>query len=98
MRQPAFKKNMTFSPRKPFRSRINVYDPKQKITTLLRKIEKKERKDALPARFVSYNIEINQTVSVRLRIFEDGIQFMEIGAIENGLLLKAKKITTPDNS
>ena len=92
-----FKQRMTFLPRPPFRSRINVYNPKEGLTLLLREIDKKERPNSIPARFVSYNIEINQTVSVRFRILEEGIHFMEIGPIENELLIKANKITTANN-
>ena len=87
-----FKKEMIFSPRTPFRSRINVYDPTSGTTKLLRNMDKADRASAIPARFVSYNIEINQTVSVRFRILENGEQYMEIGAIEEGLLVRANKI------
>ncbi len=86
-----FKQKMTFNARFPFRSRINVFDPKSKSTKLLRNIDKENRVESIPARFVSYNIGINQTVSVRFRISENK-QYLEIGPIENGLLLKATKI------
>lgn len=91
------KQKMTFNPRFPFRSRINVYDPKSKSTKLLRNIDKEDRANFIPARFVSYNIEINQTVSLRFRILEDGNQYVEIGAIEDGFLIRAGKITTSNN-
>ena len=87
-----FKQKMTFSPRDPFRSRINVYDPTSGTTKLLRNIDKADRGSAIPARFVSYNTEINQTVSVRFRILENGAQYMEIGAIEEDLLVRADKM------
>jgi len=87
-----FKQKMIFKPRYPFRSRINVYDPKSRTTKLLRNIDKKDRAKSIPARFVSYNIEINQTVSVRFRVSENNEQYMEIGPIEDGLLLKTTKI------
>jgi hypothetical protein len=86
-----FKQKMIFKSRYPFRSRINIYDPKSKTTKLLRNIKKEDREKAIPARFVSYNIEINQIVSVRFRILENKEQYMEIGPIDNGLLLKATK-------
>ena len=86
-----FKQKMTFNSRFPFRSRINVFDPKSKSTKLLRNIDKENRVESIPARFVSYNIGINQTVSVRFRVSENE-QYFEIGPIENGLLLKATKI------
>ena len=86
-----FKQEMTFNARFPFRSRINVFDPKSKSTKLLRNIDKENRDESIPARFVSYNIGINQTVSVRFRISENN-QYLEIGPIDNGLLLKAIKI------
>lgn len=87
-----FKNKMIFKPRAPFRSRINVYDPITKTTKLLRNIDKKEKGKAIPARFVSYNIEINQTVSARFRILESGEKYLEIGALNKNLLTKAKKI------
>ena len=87
-----FKNLMVFKPRFPFRSRINVYDPIEKTTKLLRNIEKADRDKSIPARFVSYNIEINQTVSVRFRILESGEKYMEIGALDENLLVSAKKI------
>lgn len=86
-----FKNQMVFKPRFPFRSRINVYDPKTKTTKLLRKIDKTDKDKFIPARFVSYNIEINQTVSVRFRILENGKKHLEIGAIDKNLLVNAKK-------
>jgi hypothetical protein len=85
-----FKRRMLFTPRQPFRSRIVVYDPHSKTTKFLRNIDKEDRRYAIPARFVAYNIEINQTVSVRFRILTDE-KYMEIGAIEEGLLVKAHK-------
>jgi len=87
-----FKNQMVFKPRSPFRSRINVYDPKTKTTKLLRNIDKPDREKAIPARFVSYNIEINQTVSVRFRILDNGEQYMEIGSLGENLLVRANKI------
>ena len=51
------KKQMIFKVRPPFRSRINVYDPASRTTKLLRNIDKNDRDKALPARFVSYNID-----------------------------------------
>ncbi|WKK67014.1 hypothetical protein [Lutimonas zeaxanthinifaciens] len=92
-----FKSQMLFKPRFPFRSRINVYDPKTNTTKLLRNIDKPDREHAIPARFVAYNTEINQTVSVRFRILGSGEQYMEIGPIEDSLLVKSKKKTTPNN-
>ncbi len=92
-----FKQKMTFNPRFPFRSRINIYDPKSKSTKLLRNIDKVDRVKSIPSRFVSYNIGINQTVSVRFRIIKDGNQYLEIGAIEDGFLVRAIKITTANN-
>ena len=64
---------MLFKPRFPFRSSINVYDPKTNITKLLRNIDKPDRENAIPARFVAYNKEINQTVSVRFWIMVNNI-------------------------
>ncbi len=87
-----FKNKMSFKARPPFRSRINVFDPISGVTKLLRNIEKDDRHEAIPARYVSYNIEINQTVSVRFRILENGEQYMEIGALEMGDLVVASKI------
>jgi len=87
-----FKQEMIFNSRFPFRSRVNIYDPKSETTKLLRNLDKEDKDKAIPARFVSYNIEINQTVSVRFRVLENNKQYMEIGPIENGLLLKATKI------
>lgn len=87
-----FKNQMVFKPRPPFRSRINVYDPKTSTTKLLRNIDKADKDKSLPARFVSYNIEINQTVSVRFRILENDEKYLEIGAIDENLLVNAKKI------
>ncbi|MFN1836065.1 hypothetical protein AB2B38_012440 [Balneola sp. MJW-20] len=87
-----FKDQMVFKPRHPFRSRINVYDPKTKTTRLLRNIDSEERESAIPARFVSYNIEINQTVSVRFRVLDSGEQYMEIGALDEDLLVRAVKV------
>ena len=87
-----FKQKMIFKPRFPFRSRINVYDPKSRTTKLLRNIDKKDKVKSIPARFVAYNIELNQTVSVRFRVSENNEQYMEIGPIEDGLLLKTTKI------
>ena len=92
-----FKSQMLFKPRFPFRSRVNVYDPKTNTTKLLRNIDKPDRENAIPARFVAYNTEINQTVSVRFRILDNGEHYMEIGPIDNSLLVKANKKTTPNN-
>lgn len=86
------KNQMVFKPRFPFRSRINVYDSKTRTTKLLRNIDKADKDKSIPARFVSYNIEINQTVSVRFRILESGEKYLEIGAIDKNLLVNAKKI------
>lgn len=92
-----FKSQMLFKPRFPFRSRINVYDPKTNSTKLFRNIDKSERENAIPARFVAYNIEINQTVSVRFRILNNVEHYMELGPIDNSLLVKANKKATPNN-
>lgn len=92
-----FKNKMFFNPRFPFRSRINVYDPKTNTTKLLRDIDKADRESAIPARFVAYDTDINQTVSVRFRILDDGEQYLEIGPIDVSLLVKANKKTTPNN-
>ena len=92
-----FKSQMLFKPRFPFRSRINVYDPKTNTTKLLRNIDKPDRENAIPVRFVAYNTEINQTVSVRFRVLDNGEQYMEIGALDNNLLVKSNKKTTPNN-
>ena len=61
-------------------------------TKLLRNIDKNDRHRAIPARYVSYNIEINQTVSVRFMVLEKGQHYMEIGALEMGELVVASKI------
>ena len=87
-----FREKMVFIPRAPFRSRINVYNPKQQKTMLLRAVAKEDQDFTIPARFVAYDVDIHQTVSIRFRVLEEGGQYMEIGALENGLLQRADKI------
>lgn len=58
---------LSFDPRAPSRSWIRVYDPHTQTTRRLREMPREHRMDAIPARFVAYDIAVHDTVSMRFR-------------------------------
>jgi hypothetical protein len=79
---------LVFAPRAPARSWIHVYDPATGTTPMIREVQRERRAALMPTRFVAYDVDANQTVSMRFRRLDtDAPMTLELGPLNDLLVL-----------
>jgi len=86
-KETPYRNVMNFLIRKPSRSWIRVYDPSSQTIKRLREIEEVKRADAIPARFVAYDVDTHQSVAVRFRKNSQSANMsIEVGPLGSALV------------
>jgi hypothetical protein len=83
--EPPSTSRLIFTPRRPGRSWIRVYDPPSGTTPMLREVDAAHRALTFPARFVAYDVDTHHSVGLRFRRAAPGDPMvLEIGPLTGG--------------